>query len=131
MKQYHEIYGWMPQSIIDKLDNADRSSLLISFITREPTEAGWRIVGAAVKELGEPFLEYMFMNTINSLQEDGEATKEEVMEIVTDLFTSFATDLNIFRQYVEEYQDSVEEKVEPKKRMPERDSNGRFVKRSR
>lgn len=131
MEQYHEIYGWMPQSIIDKLDNADRSSLLINFIAREPTEAGWRIVGAAVKELGEPFLEYMFMNTINSLQEDGEATKEEVMEIVTDLFTSFATDLNIFRQYVEEYQDSVEEKVEPKKRMPERDSNGRFVKRSR
>lgn len=129
MEQYHEIYGWMPQNIIDKLDNEDRSSLLINFITREPTEAGWRIVGAAVKELGEPFLEYMFMNTINTLQEDGEATKEEVMEIVTDLFTSFATDLNIFRQYVEEYQDSVEEKVEPKKRMPERDSNGRFVKK--
>ena len=128
--EYHEVYGWMPQDIIDKLDTFDRSKLFISFILRKPTEAGWRIVSAAVKELGEPFLEYVFKTTISSLQEDGEFTKEEVIELVKDLFTSFATDLNIFRQYVEEYLDEyADECVEPKKQMPERDSKGRFVKK--
>jgi hypothetical protein len=128
--EYHEVYGWMPQDIIDKLDTFDRSMLFLSFITRKPTEAGWRIVSATVKELGESFLEYVFKNTINSLQEDGEVTKDEVIEIVRDLFTSFATDLNIFRQYVEEYlNEYADECVESKKQMPERDAKGRFVKK--
>ena len=136
--EYHEVYGWMPQDIINKLSQMDRNRLFIEFISRKPTPAGRYIVTAAIKELGEKFIHYMFSTTLEALQVDGEVTKDELKENIQALFESFATDLNVFQDYVDNYleetgvqegADPVEETVEPKKQMPERDSKGRFIKK--
>ena len=137
--EYHEVYGWMLEDIINKLSQMDRNRMFIEFIQREPSPAGRYIVTAAIKELGEPFLDYVFRGAVEALQSDYEEfTKEDLIELVADLFNSFATDLNTFQSYVDTYleetgvqegADAVEETVEPKKQQSERDSKGRFIKK--
>ena len=130
--EYHEVYGWMPEDIINKLSQVDRNRMFIEFIQREPSPAGRYIVTVAIKELGEPFLDYVFRGAVEALQSDYEEfTKEDLTELVADLFASFATDLNTFQSYVDNYLEEmdIQENAEPKKQQPERDSKGRFIKK--
>ena len=135
--EYHEVYGWMPDDIVNELSQMDRNRMFIEYIQRDPTPAGRLIVTAAVKELGEPFLDYVFKATVEAFESDGEEyTKDDLIGSVNNLFNSFATDLNIFLGYVDTYleetgvqegADAVEESAEPKKQG--RDSKGRFTKK--
>ena len=119
----------MPQDIIDQLSQYDRSRMFIEFINRKPTEAGWTIVSATVKELGEDFLIYVFDNTVEALKSDNELiTKEVIVDLVESLFTGFATDLNTFQEYVSNYLEERGDTVQEKKDLPKRDSKGRFIK---
>ena len=133
--EYHEVYGWMPDDIVNELSQMDRNRMFIEYIQREPTPAGRLIVTAAVKELGEPFLDYVFKATVEALESDGEEyTKDDLIGSVNDLFNSFATDLNIFQNYVDTYLEEFPEnlKIEsvssttPQPRDPK---TGRFMKK--
>jgi len=131
--EYNEVYGWMPQEIINKLQENDRSYMFLEYLKREPTPAGRYIVTTTVKELGDPFIEYLFKKTMDSLKEDFETvTKKDLLETVSDLFRMFTTDLNTFQDYVDTYLEDtntvLEEEVQ-KKQIPERDSKGRFIKK--
>ena len=135
--KYHEVYGWMPQDIINRLNPIDKSRMIINFIMREPTLAGWKIVSATIKELGDNFLEYMLQDIINLYQGNEESvTKETLIGDIKDMITSFATDTNTFRNYVDIYLEKnsdsdVEDDAEPKNQMPGRDAKGRFIKKEK
>jgi hypothetical protein len=133
--EYHEVYGWMPDDIVNELSQMDRNRMFIEYIQREPTPAGRLIVTAAVKELGEPFLDYVFKATVEALESDGEEyTKDDLIGYVNDLFNSFATDLNIFLGYVdtylEEFPESLKiESVSSTTPQPRDPKTGRFMKK--
>lgn len=122
----------MPQSVIDHISDRDRKILFLDWISREPSETGWIIVSATVKELGEEFIEYVFRVTYESLLEDGVPTREELISNVTTLFTSFATDLNIFAQFVDNFLDEdLDNDQKEEKTLPQRDEKGRFIKKQK
>lgn len=133
-REYNEVYGWMPESIINHLSQVDRMLLFIDWVNREPTEAGKFVATVVVRQMGDEFIEYMFKKVYESLQEDGEVTKEDVIEGVKALMESFATDPNILVQFIDTYLDETdsdsEEKVtEESKKKQGRDSKGRFTKK--
>lgn len=138
-REYHEVYGWMPQDIINKLSNADRSRMFLEYIMREPTAAGWKIVFATVNSLGEKFLEYVFQCVAEAYQEEDEPlTKEDLIGGMKDLFNSFATDLNLFRDYVDTYLEETgdsevedQDRDQEEKTLPLRDAKGRFIKKQK
>lgn len=125
--EYNEVYGWMPQDIINNLDVTDRNRMFLEYLMRQPTEAGWKIVNATVKELGDPFIIYVLKSTL----QEGDVTRENVVEMVKEIFHSFACDLNSFAQYVDNYLEETgdSENDKPQKPLPQRDSKGRFIKK--
>lgn len=133
-REYNEVYGWMPESIINHLSQVDRMLLFIDWVNREPTEAGKFVATVVVRQMGDEFIEYMFKKVYESLQEDGEVTKEDVIEGVKALMESFATDPNILVQFIDYYldetdSDSEEKTTEESKKKQGRDAKGRFTKK--
>ena len=80
--EYHELYGWMPQSVIDSISTKDRMLLFMNWLGMKPTYTGRVIVNAVVKELGDEFLEYMLKDAICALQYDGELSKENAINLM-------------------------------------------------
>ena len=112
-REYNEVYGYMPDEIINHLSQADRMRLFLDWINREPTDTGWLITAAVVTSLGNEFMKYILNSAIESVEADGDpATKEEAVEVVTAIFTSFATDVNILYEFVDNY---LEEREHPVK----------------
>lgn len=133
-REYNEVYGWMPESIINHLSQVDRMLLFIDWVNREPTEAGKFVATVVVRQMGDEFIEYMFKKVYESLQEDGEVTKEDVIEGVKALMESFATDPNTLVQFIDYYldetdSDSEEKTTEESKKKQGRDAKGRFTKK--
>lgn len=103
-REYNMIYGWLPKAVIAHLSMEDRGRLFIDWLTRKPTNTGYLIVSAVVKELGDDFLVYMASSVAESLlMVDEEVTKETVLEGMEILLESFATDVNILYEYVSNY----------------------------
>lgn len=140
-KEYNEVYGWMPREIVNRLDEDIKREMFAEYILRKPTDTGWFITAAVVKALGEEFLEYLFRSVIECIQdEDGVPDKEEVMDIITGLLESFATDTNVLYCFVDAYFEKkgkkpnvdLQEMMTPdEKKTPARDAKGRFVKRGK
>jgi hypothetical protein len=133
-REYNEVYGWMPESIINHLSQVDRMLLFIDWVNREPTEAGKFVATVVVRQMGDEFIEYMFKKVYESLQEDGDVTKEDVIEGVKVLMESFATDPNTLVQFIDYYldetdSDSEEKTTEESKKKQGRDAKGRFTKK--
>lgn len=133
-REYNEVYGWMPESIINHLSQVDRMLLFLDWVNREPTEAGKFVATVVVRQMGDEFIEYMFKKVYESLQEDGEVTKEDVIEGVKALMESFATDPNTLVQFIDYYldetdSDSEEKTTEESKKKQGRDAKGRFTKK--
>ena len=101
--EYHELYGWMPQSVIDSISTKDRMLLFMNWLGMKPTYTGRVIVNAVVKELGDEFLEYMLKDAICALQYDGELSKENAINLMKDMLDDFATDVNLLYEYVKNY----------------------------
>ena len=76
-REYNEVYGWMPDSVINHLSQADRMCLFLDWINREPTDTGWLITMVVVNSLGKDFMRYILDCAIESVEVDGE-------DIVTD-----------------------------------------------
>ena len=134
MRQYHEVYGFMPSDVINRLSQFDRNKMFINWLLREPTPTGWFFTKTIVAALGEDFINYLFEKVDDGMNSDGtEVTKESLLEAVKELMNSFASDINILYEYVELYQEEYPEKqnqgtvsTEPQPRDPK---TGRFMKK--
>ena len=134
MRQYHEVYGFMPKDVINRLSQFDRNKMFINWLLREPTPTGWFFTKTIVAALGEDFINYLFEKVDDGMNSDGtEVTKESLLEAVKELMNSFASDVNILYEYVELYQEEYPEKqnqgtvsTAPQPRDPK---TGRFMKK--
>ena len=135
MRQYHEVYGFMPKDVINRLSQFDRNKMFINWLLREPTPTGWFFTKTIVAALGEDFINYLFEKVDDGMNSDGtEVTKESLLEAVKELMNSFASDINILYEYVELYYEEYPEKMNqetasstmPQPRDPK---TGRFMKK--
>ena len=135
MRQYHEIYGFMPKDVINRLSQSDRNEMIIEWLSREPTPTGWFFTKTVIAALGEGFINYLFEKVDEGINSDGEeVTRESLLEGVKDLMNAFASDINILYEYVELYQEEYPEKQNqetasstvPQPRDPK---TGRFMKK--
>ena len=134
MRQYHEIYGFMPKDVINRLSQSDRNEMIIEWLSREPTPTGWFFTKTIVAALGEDFINYLLEKVDDGMNSDGEkVTRESLLEGVKDLMNAFASDINILYEYVELYQEEYPEKqnqgttsTTPQPRDPK---TGRFMKK--
>ena len=135
MRQYHEIYGFMPKDVINRLSQSDRNEMIIEWLSREPTPTGWFFTKTVIAALGEDFINYLFEKVDEGMNSDGtEVTRESLLEGVKDLMNAFASDINILYEYVELYQEEYPEKqnqetavsTAPQPRDPK---TGRFMKK--
>ena len=134
-RQYHEVYGFMPKDVINRLSQFDRNKMFINWLLREPTPTGWFFTKTIVAALGEDFVNYLFEKVDDGMNSDGEkVTRESLLEGVKDLMNSFASDINILYEYVELYYEEYPEKLNqetasstvPQPRDPK---TGRFMKK--
>ena len=134
MRQYHEIYGFMPKDVINRLSQSDRNEMIIEWLSREPTPTGWFFTKTVIAALGEDFINYLLEKVDDGMNSDGEkVTRESLLEGVKDLMNAFASDINILYEYVELYQEEYPEKqnqgttsTTPQPRDPK---TGRFMKK--
>lgn len=134
MRQYHEIYGFMPSDVINRLSPSDRNKMFLDWLSREPTPTGWFFTKAVIATLGEDFINYLFEKIYEGIISDGtEVTRENLLEAVKDLMNAFASDINILYEYVELYQEEYPKKLNqetastaPQPRDPK---TGRFMKK--
>ena len=135
MRQYHEVYGFMPSDVINRLSQFDRNKMFINWLLREPTPTGWFFTKTIVAALGEDFINYLFEKVDDGMDSDGaEVTKESLLEAVKELMNAFASDINILYEYVELYYEEYPEKLNqetvsstvPQPRDPK---TGRFMKK--
>ena len=134
MRQYHEIYGFMPKDVINRLSQSDKNEMIIEWLSREPTPTGWFFTKTVIATLGEDFINYLFEKVDEGINSDGtEVTRESLLEGVKDLMNAFASDINILYEYVELYHEEYPEKqnrgttsTAPQPRDPK---TGRFMKK--
>ena len=135
MRQYHEVYGFMPKDVINRLSQFDRNKMFINWLLREHTPTGWFFTKTIVAALGEDFINYLFEKVDDGMNSDGtEVTKESILEAVKELMNAFASDINILYEYVELYYEEYPEKLNqetasstvPQPRDPK---TGRFMKK--
>ena len=135
MRQYHEIYGFMPKDVISKLSQSDKNEMIIEWLSREPTPTGWFFTKTIVAALGEDFINYLFEKVDEGMNSDGtEVTREGLLEGVKDLMNAFASDINILYEYVELYQEEYPEKQNLERTtstvpQPRDPKTGRFMKK--
>ena len=137
-KEYNQVYGWLPQEVIANLSMEDKGRCFIDWLKRTPTDAGWLVVSAVVKKLGDGFIKYMMDSILEGILMVGdEPTKEELLEGMKSLATLFATDGNILYGFVAEYQefledsDSEEPVVEESTGRVRDPKTGRFLKNNK
>ena len=135
MRQYHEIYGFMPKDVISRLSQSDRNEMIIEWLSREPTPTGWFFTKTVIAALGEGFINYLFEKVDEGINSDGtEVTREGLLEGVKDLMNAFASDINILYEYVELYQEEYPEKLNLERTtstvpQPRDPKTGRFMKK--
>ena len=107
-REYHEIYGFLPEDIINKISEVDRHRLFIEYVLRKPTSTGWFITRTIVAALGDRFINYMLSNIVMSLEDEGiPITKDVLVDELQTLMESFATDSNILEEHVRSYREIV------------------------
>ena len=135
MRQYHEIYGFMPKDVISRLSQSDKNEMIIEWLSREPTPTGWFFTKTVITALGEDFINYLFEKVDEGINSDGtEVTREGLLEGVKDLMNAFASDINILYEYVELYQEEYPEKLNLERTtstvpQPRDPKTGRFMKK--
>ena len=132
---YHDIYGFMPNSVISHLSQADKMVLLVEYATRKPTAAGEFIATVVTLALGDKFIKFITEKAVEALKSDDKPfTEEEVQDLVKGMFEQFAIDSNTLQEFITSYVDetgeNLDEKIQPKENMQQtevyRDSKGRL-----
>ena len=98
---YHDIFGFMPNSVISHLSHEDKMVLLAGYVSRRPTAAGEFIAAAVTLTLGEKFIKFVTEKAEEALKSDDKSfTEEEVQELVKELFEQFAIDYNTLQKFI-------------------------------
>lgn len=106
MKGYNEIYGHLPQEVIDHLSEQDKIAAFFNWLKLEPTAAGKFISQITIKALGPDFIEYITVQVAQGfMDEEFPITKDLLAAGVQDILNLFATDTNILCGYVNDYLD--------------------------
>lgn len=141
-REYNEIYGFLPDYIVDRFTEFDKRRLFIEWLMRKPTATGWFITRSVVTALGDGFVDYILKGIMSDLVEEGTpVTKETLVEELSTMMEHFASDSNSLEEYVRLYRTEVlglddydfseeaeEKEKESNRPKQQRDSNGRFVK---
>lgn len=102
--RYHEIYGFMPKSIVSHLSTYDKTTLIGLSLARETTPAGHFMALATITALGEPFINYMVDSLAEALAEEGGIyTRDDITSIIKDEITGFVADPNTLMEYINDY----------------------------
>lgn len=141
-REYHEIYGYLPQEFINKFSEIEKRLLFADWMMRRPTATGWFIVRTVIAALGDNFINYLLKGIVESLEDDETpVTKEILIDNLQTLLEGFATDTNTFEEYVRLYReeelglddDVIEDEEDMKStdhqcNKQKRDAKGRFIK---
>lgn len=105
MREYHEIYGYLPQEVINHLSEMDKRYAFLNWMQMKPTTAGKFITQVVVKALGTPFLEYLAIQVAQGYADTllNPLTNDVIADGVAETLNLFATDTNILCGYVNEY----------------------------
>ena len=98
----------MPREVIAHLSMEDKGRLFIEMLMRKPTNTGYFIVSAVVRELGDEFITHMALTVAEGLALLGEpVTKEAIMDGLEDLVYGWASDINTLYEFVSDYRVNV------------------------
>lgn len=131
---YHDIFGFMPNSVIGHLSHEDKMVLLAGYVSRKPTAAGEFIAAIVTLTLGEKFIKFVTQKAEEALKsEDKPFTEEEVQELVKGLFEQFATDSNTLQEFITQYVKETGEVLDiyARDEKQPRDAKGKFIKRQK
>ena len=131
---YHDIYGFMPNSVIDHLSHEDKMVLLAGYVSRKPTAAGEFIAAVVTLTLGEKFIKFVTEKAVEALKSDDKPfTEEDVQELVKGLFEQFATDSNTLQEFITQYVKETGEVLDiyARDEKQPRDAKGKFIKKQK
>lgn len=104
MKEYNEVYGYLPQSVIDHLSESDKRLAFLSWLAQKPSAAGMFIAQVTIKALGPEFIEFLTLQVAQANEDnDVPLTKELLVSEVKCLLEEFATDSNVLCSYVADF----------------------------
>ena len=82
--------------------------MFLNWVLRKPTATGWFIVRAVFATMGDDFTIHLINGITECLEKEGEeVTKENIVEVLSTMMETFATDPNILVDVVREYRTSV------------------------
>lgn len=131
---YHDIYGFMPNSVIGHLSHEDKMTLLAGYVSRRPTAAGEFIATVVTLTLGEKFIKFVTEKAAETLKSDDKPfTEEDVQELVKGLFEQFAIDSNTLQEFITHYVEETGEVLDiyARDEKQPRDAKGKFIKRQK
>lgn len=132
---YHDIYGFMPNSVIRHLSREDKMVMLCGHLTKTATEAGQFIASLVTLTLGEKFIKYVMEKALEALRADNEdgIPEEQVQELVNCIFKQFAADSNSLMEFINCYVEETGEKLDiyARDEKQPRDAKGKFIKRQK
>ena len=106
-KSYHELYGFLPKEIVDRLTTAEKMLCIAEFAFREPTPAGRLIVTAVIMIMGDKFIKYLTDGAEEALKHNGKPfTEEDVKILVKEMMDHFSADPNSMLEVLDEYADA-------------------------
>lgn len=104
MKEYNEVYGYLPESVINHLSEDDKRLAFLSWLTQKPSAASMFIAQVTIKALGPEFIEFLTLQAAQANEDnDVPLTKELLASEVKCLLEEFATDSNILCSYVADF----------------------------
>lgn len=104
MKEYNEVYGYLPESVINHLSETDKRLVFLTWLAQKPSAAGMFIAQVTIKALGPEFIEYLTLQVAQANEDnDVPLTKELLVSEVKCLLEEFATDSNILCSYVADF----------------------------
>ena len=145
MKEYNEVYGYLPQEVINHLSENDRRLAFVTWLQQKPSRGGRLITQAVIEKLGEEFIEFLTLRVAESnIIDDTPLTKETLVDEINMTLEEFATDTNMLCVCVNDFLDE-KGKINPEtgkfrvtpenektvQGKPVRDPRtGRFIKRN-
>ena len=101
MKEYNEVYGYLPESVINHLSETDKRLAFLDAMK------DWQMMKSAqvtIKALGPEFIEYLTVQVAQANEDnDVPLTRELLVSEVKCLLEEFATDSNILCSYVADF----------------------------
>lgn len=107
MKEYNEVYGYLPQEVINHLSENDRRLAFVSWLQQKPSPGGRLITQAVIEKLGEEFIEFLTLRVAaeSNMIDDAPLTKETLVDEINMTLEEFATGTNMLCVWVNDFLD--------------------------